>query len=235
MALLHGCKLVARRRLQSSSCGHLPWNQSGCLAVSETSRTDCICLGKTSCHKVAWSTEWDDPVQACLHCLLAVIMQLWFKLTQQLSASKTRTRHLSTRASWLGLHAVCTHKLSQQADILTKGLTVYVHELAREGLWLQICHELWIHHLTQACLICGLRVGTRGLEPPQGASGKTGPLRGLWVAHLVSRSVKTDTPLRGLWRASPEAWEPFLGSKGRLGRSLRDPQLLKREVEFRGP
>ena len=28
-------------------------------------------------------------------------------------------------------------------------------------------------------VICGLRVGTRGLEPPQGASGKTGPLRGL--------------------------------------------------------
>ena len=28
-------------------------------------------------------------------------------------------------------------------------------------------------------VLCGLRVGTRGLEPPQGASGKTGPLRGL--------------------------------------------------------
>ena len=28
-------------------------------------------------------------------------------------------------------------------------------------------------------LICGLRAGTRGLEPPQGASGKMGPLRGL--------------------------------------------------------
>ena len=28
-------------------------------------------------------------------------------------------------------------------------------------------------------IICGLRVGTRGLEPPQGASRKTGPLRGL--------------------------------------------------------
>ena len=27
--------------------------------------------------------------------------------------------------------------------------------------------------------ICGLRVGTRRLEPSQGASGKTGPLRGL--------------------------------------------------------
>ena len=28
-------------------------------------------------------------------------------------------------------------------------------------------------------VICGLRVGTRGLEPPQGASGKKGPLGGL--------------------------------------------------------
>ena len=28
-------------------------------------------------------------------------------------------------------------------------------------------------------VICGSRLGARGLEPPQGASGKMGPLRGL--------------------------------------------------------
>ena len=59
----------------------------------------------------------------------------------------------------------------------------------------------------ERCLICGLRVGTRGLEPPhwQGASRKPGPLRGLWVAHLVFPLCWKLTQLRGLWRASPEA------------------------------
>ena len=35
------------------------------------------------------------------------------------------------------------------------------------------------HSITDSSVICGLRVGTRGLEPPQGASGKKGPLKGL--------------------------------------------------------
>ena len=57
------------------------------------------------------------------------------QLTQQLSASKTRTRHLSMRASWL--HHLVQHEnvcmqfvptTHQKADILTK--TAYAHELA---------------------------------------------------------------------------------------------------------
>ena len=69
------------------------------------------------------------------------------QLTQQLAASKPRSRHLSTRASWLH-HLVKHENVSMQfvptnyerADILTKGLTAYVRELAREGLRLQICN-----------------------------------------------------------------------------------------------
>ena len=81
------------------------------------------------------------------------------------------------------------------------------------------------------------KVGARGLEPPQGASGKTGPLRGLWVAHLVfpvrwkrtHLSEAPEGPLRGLW-------EPFRGSKGPLESGFRDPELLKRISEApRGP
>ena len=71
------------------------------------------------------------------------------QLTQELSASKTRTRHLSMRASWL--HHLVQHEnvsmqfvptAHQKADILTKGLTAYAHELARQGLRLQICDGL---------------------------------------------------------------------------------------------
>ena len=55
------------------------------------------------------------------------------------------TRHLSMRAS--GLHHLVKHEnvsvqfvptAHQEADILTKGLTAYAHELARQGLRLQI-------------------------------------------------------------------------------------------------
>ena len=54
------------------------------------------------------------------YCDNAAVVQL----TQQLSASKTRTRHLS------------------MCDILTKGLQAYSHELAREGLRLRLCNGL---------------------------------------------------------------------------------------------
>ena len=68
------------------------------------------------------------------------------QLTQQLSASKTRTRRLSMRASWLR-HLVKHENVSmqfvptalQKADILTKGLTACMHELAGQGLRLLMC------------------------------------------------------------------------------------------------
>ena len=56
------------------------------------------------------------------------------QLTQQLSASQTRTRQLSMRAS--RLHRLVRH--AQKADTLTKGLTVYLHEFSRQGLRLQM-------------------------------------------------------------------------------------------------
>ena len=79
------------------------------------------------------------------YCDNAAVVQL----TQQLSASKTRTRHLSMRASWLH-HLVQRENVSmqfvptsyQKADILTKGLQAYSHELAREGLRLRLCNGL---------------------------------------------------------------------------------------------
>ena len=79
------------------------------------------------------------------YCDNAAVVQL----TQQLSASKTRTRHLSMRASWLH-HLVQREHVSmqfvptsyQKADILTKGLQAYTHELAREGLRLRLCNGL---------------------------------------------------------------------------------------------
>ena len=55
----------------------------------------------------------------------------------------------SMRASWL--HRLAQHEnvsmqfvptAHQKADILTKGLTAYAHELARQGLRLQICDGL---------------------------------------------------------------------------------------------
>ena len=66
------------------------------------------------------------------YCDNAAVVQL----TQQLSASKTRTRHLSMRASWLH-HLVQRENVSmqfvpttyQKADILTKGLQAYTHYL----------------------------------------------------------------------------------------------------------
>ena len=75
------------------------------------------------------------------------------------------------------------------------------------------------------------RVGT-----PLGASGKTGPLRGLWVAHLLSPLLWKRTHLsEAPEEPSPRPWEPFRGSKGPLGRGFRDPKFLKRGVKFRGP
>ena len=79
------------------------------------------------------------------YCDNAAVVQL----TQQLSASKTRTRHLSMRASWLH-HLFQRENVSmqfvpttyQKADILTKGLQAYSHELAREGLRLRLCNGL---------------------------------------------------------------------------------------------
>ena len=71
------------------------------------------------------------------------------QLTQQLSASKTCTRRLSMRASWL--HHLVQHEnvamqfvptAQQKADILTKSLTALAHELARQGVRLQICDGL---------------------------------------------------------------------------------------------
>ena len=79
------------------------------------------------------------------YCVNSAVVQL----TQQLSASKTRTRHLSMRASWL--HHLVTHEnvsmqfgatTHQKADILAKGLIAYMHELARQGLRLEICDGL---------------------------------------------------------------------------------------------
>ena len=79
------------------------------------------------------------------YCDNAAVVQL----TQQLSTSKTRTRHLSMRASWLH-HLVQRENVSmqfvpttyQKADILTKGLQAFTHELAREGLRLRLCNGL---------------------------------------------------------------------------------------------
>ena len=79
------------------------------------------------------------------YCDNAAVVQL----TQQLSASKTRTRHLSMRPSWLH-HLAQRENASmqfvptsyQKADILTKGLQAYTHELAKEGLRLRLCNGL---------------------------------------------------------------------------------------------
>ena len=76
------------------------------------------------------------------------------QLTQQLSASKIQTQHLSVLASWLH-RLVKREDVSmqfastdhQKADILTKGLTAYMHELAKKGLRLQICDGLWFVHV----------------------------------------------------------------------------------------
>ena len=67
------------------------------------------------------------------------------QLTQQLPARKTRTRRLSMRTSWLH-HLVKHENVSmqfaptdhQEVNILTKGLSAYMHELARQGLRLQV-------------------------------------------------------------------------------------------------
>ena len=86
-------------------------------------------------------------------------------------------------------------------------------------------------------VICGLRVGARRLE----LSGETRPLRGLWMAHLLSPLPwKTDTPLRGPWRASrgPESLSRALfrasgkgfprprttETRGQVPRPLRGPK-----------
>ena len=75
------------------------------------------------------------------------------QLTQQLSASKTRARHLSMRASWL--HHLVKHEhvsmqfaptAHQKTDVLTKGLTAYVTCQTRSWSpdlrWRKVCVEL---------------------------------------------------------------------------------------------
>ena len=84
------------------------------------------------------------------------------QLTQQLSASKTRTRHLSMKASWL--HLLVQHEnvsmqfvptAHQKADILTKGLTAY--EDARDYQTLAEC-VLVSHHVPDFhCHLSGKR------------------------------------------------------------------------------
>ena len=118
------------------------------LVALSSAEAELLHVGKPTCPKSLWSTERDDPSQAYLHftyCDNAALVQL----TQQLSASKTRTRHLSTRASWLH-HVVIHENVSmqfvptdhQKVDVLTKDLTAYMHKLARQGLRLQICDGL---------------------------------------------------------------------------------------------
>ena len=57
-------------------------------------------------------------------------------------------------------------------------------------------------------LICGLRVGARGLEPPQGAPGKMGPLGASEQPTLFSHSFAdghtSPRPLKSLSRG-PES------------------------------
>ena len=77
------------------------------------------------------------------YCDNAAVVQL----TQQLSASKTRTRHLSMReGTWLHQRENVSMQFVpttyQKADILTEGLQAYSHELAREGLRLRLCNGL---------------------------------------------------------------------------------------------
>ena len=69
--------------------------------------------------------------------------------SQQLAASKTRTRRLSMRAAWHH-HLSFRERLStqymptnyQRADILTTGLSSYLHEAACKELCLQVCDGL---------------------------------------------------------------------------------------------
>ena len=71
------------------------------------------------------------------------------QLSRQLATSKTRTRHLSTRAACLH-HLVPFENTSmqyvptndQRADILTQGLSAYLHEALRKELRLQVCDDL---------------------------------------------------------------------------------------------
>ena len=72
----------------------------------------------------------------------------------QLSASETRTRHLSIRSSWL--HRLVQHKsVSMQcaptyhksADILTKRLNAYVHEDSCRDHRLWLCNGQWPRQL----------------------------------------------------------------------------------------
>ena len=85
------------------------------------------------------------------------------RLTQQLSASKTRTRHLSMRASWL--HHLAQHEnvsmqfvptAHQKADILTKGLTAYAHELADrdfDSRYVMACEDAWDYQTYSDCVL----------------------------------------------------------------------------------
>ena len=121
---------------------------SGC-SVECRSRIDGVCLGNRltlSLYGQLREMILDKPTYIT-YCDNAAVVQL----TQQLSASKTRTRHLSMRASWLHHFAQREReKVSmqfvptsyQKADILTKGLQAYSHELAREGLRLRLGNGL---------------------------------------------------------------------------------------------
>ena len=55
----------------------------------------------------------------------------------------------------------------------------------------------------------------------------TPPERPLSGPPCFPAPLKTDTPLRGLWRATPGPWEPFQGSKGPLGGGFRDPEFAE--------
>ena len=95
---------------------------------------------------------------------------------------------------------------------------------------------------THMNFICGLRVGARGATF-QGISGKTGPLRGLWMAHLLSlllwkrthlgpRPLKSllrgpeslSGALRGLWEGVSET--PNYWNEGSNSEAPKGPQNL---------
>ena len=83
------------------------------------------------------------------------------QLAQQLSASKTRTRHLPMRASWL--HHLVKHEnvsmqfvptAHQKADILTRGFTAYMNllDLAFDYKSVMACKHM--HGLSRLCGEC---------------------------------------------------------------------------------
>ena len=85
------------------------------------------------------------------------------QLTQQFSASKTRTRHLSMRASWL--HHLQNENVStqlvptahQKADILTNGLTAYADTNLPENDFgsrcVMACEDAWDFQISEECVL----------------------------------------------------------------------------------